>query len=243
MRLGVKCFVLALACGLSVHCLRADEVLTLDQLSDYTPDPTYDATQDPLHGFCYGTGCSNGMGFTISPGPQTGTFFVDLLIPNNDLFTVNFDITGTLGGANNNSSISGSPVLVSSTSWTSGTLSSYLGISASPTNPLSAWLPYTQAYGDAGATGYYVYSFDMGTNTLQPNGNWAAGPLLNIGPLPTGSLIVGFLDPPNTDVATANSGAILVSGSSSPVPEPASLATWLAGLVALAGIKLMRRPV
>lgn len=238
-----KSAALALALGLSVHCLRADDVMTLDQLSDYTPDPTYDPTQDPLHGFCYGTACSNGMGFTISPGPQTGTFFVDLLIPNNDLFTVNFNITGTQGGANNNSAISGAPVLVSSTSWTSGTLSSYLGISASPTNPLSAWLPYTQAHGDSGATGYYVYSFNMGINTLQPNANWAAGPMLNIAPLPTGSLIVGFLDPPGTDVATANSGAIFVSGSSPPMPEPSSLATLFAGLLALAGRKLMRRPL
>src|SRR5262252_7365006 len=52
---------------------------------------------DPLHGYCGGPGqcVDNGtnsptsnnpptnFGFTISPGPGTGTFFLDFLLPNN----------------------------------------------------------------------------------------------------------------------------------------------------------------
>src|SRR4051794_18622194 len=65
---------------------------------------------DPLHGFCNGTlpagscvdngtntplGNSTQFGFTISPGPQTGTLFLDILVPNNETQPVSgFAVTG-----------------------------------------------------------------------------------------------------------------------------------------------------
>src|SRR5690242_12902615 len=80
------------------------------------------ALADTLHVFCNtcteitGTGSNSGnqitqtttnppaFGFSVDPGPQTGNFFVDVLIPNND--TVGpLSISGTNGGASNNSSI------------------------------------------------------------------------------------------------------------------------------------------
>jgi hypothetical protein len=56
-----------------------------------------DTVDDPLHGFCNGTGtgiCSDNQtntplgnsttfGFSISPGPQTGDLLLDILVPNN----------------------------------------------------------------------------------------------------------------------------------------------------------------
>jgi hypothetical protein len=46
--------------------------------------------------------------------------------------------------------------LFSTTAWTTGTLADFLGITASPDNPIGAFLPATQAL-DPGATGFFVY--------------------------------------------------------------------------------------
>lgn len=228
--------------------------MTLDQLPDYTPDPTYDPTQDPLHGFCYGASAachSNGtvtpdptnpakFGFTIAPGPQFGNYLVDILVPVNELVnpaSTTFGLNENQGGIWDTSSVSVSASLYSTHAWTSGNLATYLGFSASPSNPINAWLPYTQAHGDAGATGYYVYVADLGLTTLQPDSGWASGPLLSLQQgLPTASLIVGFLDTSSGDVATANSSALFMSGSpsSSSVPEPGTLSVMAIALAGLA---------
>jgi hypothetical protein len=213
---------------------------------------------DTLHGFCYGAtpACSdNGtvtptstnppnFGFTISPGPQTGDYRIDVLVPNNEVAST-FAITGTQGGVTNTSPIVGSATLFSATAWTSGQLDAYLGISASPTNPIGAFLPCSQnpascgvtGTADPGATGYFVYQADLGQNRLQGNSSALSGPLLNITGLPLNSLIVGFLNEgtvgaPNWG-ATANSGAIFESKAPPVAPEPASVLTLGSGLVGL----------
>lgn len=220
------------------------------------------AVNDPLHAFCYGatpacldnntvtptTTSQPDFGFTISPGPQTGDFLVDILVPNNedpDPGTLSFSITGTQGGAMNNMNLAGTATLFNGTAWGSGKLADYLGISASPDNPIGAWLPYTQAHGDAGASGYFVYIANLGTNQLAGNSAPLSGPLLNISPgLPPASLIVGFLNTGTADspdyIATANSGALFKAPGST-VPEPGSLWFAVAGFGALACRSTVKR--
>ena len=197
------------------------------------------ARADALHGFCWGgsTCTDNGtntpttvdppkFGFVSSPSGDTGTFYIDILIPDNLSFS------GPIGVTNTSNSTTSSATLFSSTPWTSGELDAYLGFGASPTNPIGAYLPATQTF-DAGATGFFVYQDNLGTQTL--NGS---GPLLMLtSSIPQGSYVVGFLLP--AGVATANSGAILETGN--PIPEPASIALFGTGMAGLAGMIRRRR--
>ena len=200
-----------------------------------------DVLDDPLHGYCAGACIDNGtnspttsnplvnFGFTVSPGPASGTFVIDVLVPNNEPHPSSFAITGTL---------SGTATLFSVSPWTTGNLASFLGISASPNNGIGAYLPSTQAL-DPGATGFFVYQANLGTTTLQGPSNPNVNPLLNISSdLPLASYIVGFLNE-GTDaapnwIATANSGAIFETRSPPlATPLPAALPLFATGLGAL----------
>ena len=101
-----------------------------------------DTVLDPLHGYCdvgcidngtnspSGTNPPGNFGFTVSPGPASGTaFLIDVLTPSNLPSLSSYTITGTSAGTAS---------LFSATPWTSGNLDAYLGISASPTNPIGA---------------------------------------------------------------------------------------------------------
>jgi hypothetical protein len=201
-----------------------------------------------LHGFCNssaGPCIDNGsntptttnppnFGFWSSPGGETGTLLIDILVPNNLAQPPTFTLTGLSGGPFN-------ATLFSGTAWTSGDLDSYLGLAASPNNPIGAFIQP-----NAGQTGWWVYQANLGTRTLPGAPTDAFTMLLGGGggPLAVGSYIVGFVVPndcptsqnPGTCDATANSGAIREIGG--PVPEPA---TWAMMLVGFGGIGMAMR--
>jgi hypothetical protein len=203
-----------------------------------------------LHGYCAGTGqcIDNGtnsptsnnppqnFGFVSSPAGETGQFRIEILVPNNEAAvppgSVSFGITG-----NNASSVTGTATLFSTTAFTSGQLDAYLGIAASPTNPIGAYLPSTQAL-DPGAAGFFVYQASFAT---VPALNGAMSETLSA-QLPLGSYIVAFvLDAPGTNTpwqATANSGAIFETGR---VPEPTTLLLIGTGLLAIGASAWRRR--
>jgi hypothetical protein len=197
-----------------------------------------------LHGFCAGTGqcIDNGtnsptstnppadFGFTISGGQTPGDLWLAILVPNNEQTVTSYTLTGP--GATTATEVSGE--------WTSKFLDAFLGLSASPANPIGACLPSTQAL-DPGATGFSVYVDNVGTRTLLSPSNPNVSPLYNISSgIPLGSYIVGFLNTSSGFVATANSGAIFeTTGLTSPPPPPPVIpepSTWAMMLLGFAGL-------
>jgi hypothetical protein len=192
---------------------------------------------DPLHGYCSGGCIDNGVnsptigtptsfGFTVSSpnstAPQTGDVLIEILTPNVGTAPTSFSITGTdTSGGGVAQTVSVTASLFSSTAWTKKSLDQYLGISATPNNPIGAYLPSTVAF-DPSATGFNVFQADLGTITLQDASKPNVDPLLNLGSdLPLASYIVAFLNEGTATnpiwVATANSGAIF-SFNGTPLP-------------------------
>ena len=177
---------------------------------------------DPLHGFC--TGCNdNGtvtpiptnppsnLTFTVSPGPQTGDFFLDILVPN--VGTAPTSLTVTVSGSSN---VTASRV---DTVFNSGDLADFLGFGSkntSPANPIGGFPGST--------TGFFVFQADLGTRTLgSPS---SPGPtIFGIQQmLALGSSIVGFLS-----TGTSANPNFIVVGAGLP-----GLLAACASLVALA---------
>jgi hypothetical protein len=171
------------------------------------------AGADALHGFCSDCGGNSPVGATAA-GPlidfgfwnagtdNSGTYFIDILTPDNGVSSAPPGTYTITGGA------SGTAALFSSTAWTSGKLDSYLGIRASPSNPLSAWLHATQSL-DPKAMGYWVFQANLGLNALGTSSG--TGPLLNLNStLPQGSVIAAFLE---TSTSRETSDSHETSGS------------------------------
>jgi len=179
---------------------------------------------DPLHGHCL-AGCTlnsfdspntpigsnppQGFYFQASPA-SSGTYFIDVLVPNNMLIAGPLHITGDLTGVLN---------LFSATAWTSGELGNYLGFTnPSPSTPIGAYLPATRAL-DPGATGFFAFQGSFGRQVSLPQqGSLTTGPVLNLTEvLPARSYIVAelvnFIPESNLQtIMTANSSALFVPG-------------------------------
>jgi hypothetical protein len=221
-----------------------------------------DIIEDPLHGCFIGTACTestiNGTNvtptlanplpaftFTDSPGPITGDLLIEILIPDNTpgVASLMFAIGGTQAGPNDTLTIA--PVSASLVGqWSTGTLAGFLGLSsASPPNPLSAFLTATQ-FVDPAAASYYVYQVDLGMNELQKTNNPTI-PVFSLSgsALPAGSVLTAFLNSGSSYIATASSGGLFEESgppvSSDTVPEPSSL--LLLATVAVGATAIRRR--
>src|SRR5947209_223717 len=149
------------------------------------------AIADTLHSFCVSPTptCAAHDGITstdtnppkfgfLSSGTQQGNLELMLLAPNNEDVTPG-SFSMTIDGVNVADAFASSS-LVSTTPWAASKakpnpqLKDYLGVSYAMSNPLHSFLPYTQEV-DAGATGYYVYTFSFGAETGSPK-NTATAP-------------------------------------------------------------------
>ena len=206
--------------------------------------PAFAVNPPTLHGFCAtanpctdnGTNTPTGVnppifGFSAGGSSATGDVLIDILIPDNLAQPGTFTLSGSLLGSNTFAA-----ALFSGTAWKTGQLDSYLGISASPTNPIGAFLPVTQSFQPT-ADGFWVYQGDIGTVTLPSNSGASDSFLLTLNQsLGLGSYAVAFIKQGDSYGATANSGAILEDGG---VPEPATWAMMVLGFGA-AGVAMRR---
>jgi hypothetical protein len=174
---------------------------------------------DPLNGHCLAGCTSNGTNTPIGSNPSqgfyfqaspasSGTYFIDVLVPNNMPIAGPLHITGDLTIVLD---------LFSATAWTSGELGNYLGFTRpSASTPMGAYLPATQAL-DPGATGFFAFQGSFGRQVSLPEeGSLTTGPVLNLTEvLPAGSYIVAELVnfiPENIlqTIMTENSSALFV---------------------------------
>lgn len=189
---------------------------------------------------------SPNFGFKASPNSGTvDDFDLVVLIPNSvaGAFAETFSVTGT----NTAISLPVFATLVSATMWNSGKLDAYLGISASPANPIDAFRPLTQAYQPT-STGYAVYSLDFGSVHF---GKSTDPQFTTLFDFPAGTVLTAFAGTKSCSYekvnkkevwvcteswnATANSSALLTTTRA---PEPATLSLIGAGLL---GFRFRRR--
>jgi hypothetical protein len=239
-RLGISLVALVLACGLASV-----------------------VEADALHGFCVSptpTCSDNGaitpvnsslptFGFGNAGGTLLGTDQLAFLIPNNKDGSPSFSFTVNVknGGPTDSTNTSALATLFSLTQWSSGQLDAYLGLNASPTNPIGAYVPGPGCNGgpnpcDLGVASYFVYVATFVNTLVQPQNNELNGPIFSLsglpgslnGQLPLGSFILDFLTPATGGgtIGTPNSAALEISAT----PEPGTLALFGAGLVGIAGV-------
>lgn len=187
---------------------------------------------------------SPSFGFEEKGGSDAGTFYLEVLIPNNVLNADSLSIT--VNGVNTGIA-SVTPGVFSTTAWTSDKLDTYLGIAAQPNNPIGAYLPLTQTY-QPSATGYFVYQYNFGAVNFGSNDPTFSTSFT----LPIGTVINAFFKTTSckkdvcTDswLATPNSQSLIIIDGREPpppLPEPATLSLFGAGLLGVRYLKRKRK--
>jgi hypothetical protein len=188
---------------------------------------------DPLHGACgggtatcgadngtltpltSGTGGLSGFGWTGSPA-QSGDLLISILVPTGSAFG-DGAITGTGIGA-------GGVIPMSAGTFSSGDLASFLGITASPNNPLGGF----QVGLDSGVSSFQVFTADVGQQSLLLPSAALNDIFAEAGQLTAGTDFVAFLlnSSAGGNTATALSGQLQLENTVG-TPTPIMGSGWM----------------
>jgi hypothetical protein len=208
------------------------------------PCPTQNYSSNPV---ITTTSTNPTFGVTRAPDNNKGlnspSITVVVLVPNNapSANSLTFTVRGTGTGTS-----AATATLFSISAWTSGDLiTSYFGLNRTggPANPFNAFNGGTAV---TGATGYFVYTANLGSVTFgAPDPTFS---FTGISSFPVGSIFLSYVKDTAGGNAgtesddTAPSSALLIAPASTSIhnPEPSSIALFGSGLFVLGGV-LWRR--